>query len=100
MRAGDLQLAEAAYAHALRLSDGKRGDLWAEIAVLMARQGRQQDALEALARAIELDPKMADPARAVETLHLSPDVAETLEELLDAASFKTPPAREGTNLAR
>ncbi len=86
LRADRLPEAENAFAHASRLSEEKRGDLWAHIAVLFHRQGRAKDVPEALRKAIQLDPKMADPRGAVETLHLESAFAEQLQELLDIYS--------------
>jgi tetratricopeptide (TPR) repeat protein len=88
MHAGMLQEAEAAYAHALQLTDGKSGDLWGAIAVLMARQGRTHDAMEALRLAVEYNPRIANPADMAETMHMTPDAAADIQKLLDLAAEK------------
>jgi protein O-mannosyl-transferase len=91
MRAGQLAGAEAAFARALALSNGQRADVWAEVAVLMSRQGRQEDALQALHHAIERDAQFANPAQLAEALRVSPDSAVELQKLLDLSRRRAQP---------
>jgi Flp pilus assembly protein TadD len=80
--------AEAAVRAALRLCGGTRGDAWATLAVVLDCQGRPAEADAALAKALELDPRLADPARRVAALALEADTAEALLKLL---SRQNPP---------
>ena len=74
--------AEAPIRDAIRLSDGKRGDSWAILALILDRQGREAEAAKALDRAIELDPRLADPHARVAVLAMERSTAEELKALL------------------
>lgn len=52
---GDFSSAEASYRHALAL-DPKRAGLWNNLAYALAAQGRHEAALDAIRRALDLDP--------------------------------------------
>lgn len=82
--AGRLAEAEKATLKAIRLSDEKRGDAWATLALILEGQGRDAEAKEALAKAIEVDPKLTDPDARVRALAMERTVAEELKRLLKA----------------
>ncbi|MEI6377872.1 MAG: hypothetical protein WCO97_11825, partial [bacterium] len=46
-------------------------------------QGRDAEATDAIAKAIEVDPKLADPDARVRVLAMERPVAEALEELME-----------------
>jgi len=79
--AGRLPEAERAIREAIRLSDGKRGDAWATLALILDAQGRTADADAALDRAIEVDPKLADPEARVAALAMERSHADELLQL-------------------
>jgi Flp pilus assembly protein TadD len=54
-------------------------------------QGRSAEADAALAKALELDPRLADPAKRVAALALEADDAETLVRLLQRQGRPSPP---------
>jgi tetratricopeptide (TPR) repeat protein len=56
---GSLPEAEGEYSELLA-TDSKDPDNWAGLASVYSREGRTEDALRALGRAVELDPKRAD----------------------------------------
>jgi protein O-mannosyl-transferase len=79
--AGRLPEAEQAIREAIRLTDGKRGDAWATLALILDGQGRTADADAALDRAIEVDPKLADPEARVAALAMERSFADGLLKL-------------------
>jgi tetratricopeptide (TPR) repeat protein len=79
--AGRLPEAERAIREAIRLSDEKRGDAWAALALILDAQGRTGDADAALDRAIEVDPKLADPDARVAALAMERSFADDLLKL-------------------
>ncbi|MEI7782077.1 MAG: tetratricopeptide repeat protein [Planctomycetota bacterium] len=81
--AGRLTEAEKATREAIRLSEGNRGDAWATLALILDGQGRDAEATDAIAKAIEVDPKLADPDARVRVLAMERPVAEALEELME-----------------
>jgi Flp pilus assembly protein TadD len=83
--AGRLTEAEKATREAIRLSDEKRGDTWALLALILDGQGRKAEAQTALAKAIEVDPKLADPDARVRALAMERNIAEELKRLLKTA---------------
>ena len=89
--AGRCDEAEAAVRAALRLCNGGRGDVWATLAMVLDCQGRAAEADEALAKALKLDPRLADPAQRVAALALEADDAETLIRLLRRQDRPPPP---------
>lgn len=82
LEAGRLVEAEAATRQALRLCDGKHGDTWATLALVLDGQGRTEEAAAALSRALEVDPRLADPPARVAALAMERDVATALADLL------------------
>jgi tetratricopeptide (TPR) repeat protein/predicted membrane protein len=83
--AGRLPEAEKATREAIRLSDEKRGDSWATLALILDGQGRDAEAKAALAKAIAIDPKLADPDARVQALAMERNIAEELKRLLKTA---------------
>ena len=81
--AGRLADAERATREAIRLSDGKRGDPWATLAVILDAQGRPEETRAAMAKALELDPKLADPEQRVRALAMERGFADEWRRLLD-----------------
>jgi tetratricopeptide (TPR) repeat protein len=80
--AGRLPEAERAAREAIRLSEEKRGDAWATLALILDGQGREVEALEAAGKAVEVDPKLADPEGRVRVLAMERQVAEEWARLL------------------
>jgi hypothetical protein len=73
--------AEATARRAIELSDGKRGDAWATLALILDAQGRPGEAFAALDKAIEAEPKLADPSARVAALAMERDFADDLTAL-------------------
>lgn len=85
--AGRLVESESVLAHALRLSEEKDGMVWADVAILLHLQGRQEDSARALRRAIELEGRIAEPKRAIETFHMDFVTADAISRLLQKDSL-------------
>ena len=85
---GRLPEAERATREAIRLSEGKRGDPLATLALILDEQGREQESAEALAKAIEVDPKLVDPDRRVAVMAMERPVADALKKLLERHSTR------------
>jgi tetratricopeptide (TPR) repeat protein len=80
--AGRLPEAERAAREAIRLSAEKRGDAWATLALILDAQGREAEALEAVGKALEAEPKLADPEGRVRVLAMERGYAEEWGRLL------------------
>ncbi|MCX8089950.1 MAG: tetratricopeptide repeat protein [Verrucomicrobiae bacterium] len=68
VNAGRLDEALRMFERSLQVSEGKNPDTWAQIALILNERGRTAEADEAFRKAVELDPRLADPdviARAV-----------------------------------
>ena len=79
---GRLPEAEQATREAIRLSDGKRGDPWLTLALILDAQGREAEAFEAAGKALEVQPSLADPEARVRALAMERQVAEEWGRLL------------------
>lgn len=79
---GDFAGAERAIREAIRLSGGGRGDPLATLALILDAQGRSTEADEALAKALESDPRLADPDGRVAVMAMERPYAEDLKKLL------------------
>ena len=79
---GRLPEAEQAVRRAIQLVDGKRGDPWATLALVLDGQGRTKEAFEALDRAVEIDPRLDDPEGRVRALAMERPYADDLIALL------------------
>jgi tetratricopeptide (TPR) repeat protein len=80
--AGRLPEAERALREAIRITAGRRGDAWATLALVLDEQGRVHEADEAIQKALEVDPKLADPDARVAVIAMEKDTAEALKRLL------------------
>ena len=80
--AGRLPEAERAAREAIRLSGEKRGEAWATLAIILDGQGREAEAIEAVGKALEVDPKLADPEGRVRVLAMERGYAEEWGRLL------------------
>jgi tetratricopeptide (TPR) repeat protein len=80
---GRLPEAEQSIRVALRLSDEKRADPWAMLALILDEQGRPEEADNALRKALEIDPRLADPDGRVRSLAMERSVADGLQPLLE-----------------
>jgi len=80
--AGRLPEAERATREAIRLSDGKRGDPYATLALILDAQGREADAFEAAGKALEVQPNLADPEARVRVLAMERQMAEEWGRLM------------------
>jgi tetratricopeptide (TPR) repeat protein len=88
--AGRLPEAEQFTREAIRLSNGARGDVWATLALILDEQGRAADSATALAKALEIDPKLADPDTKVKSLAMDRAMAEDLKRLLSTTKVGWP----------
>ena len=88
--AGRLPEAEQFTREAIRLSNGERGDIWATLALILDEQGRTADSAAALAKALELEPRLADPEARVKSLAMDRAMAEDLKRLLIATKVGWP----------
>jgi tetratricopeptide (TPR) repeat protein len=70
---GRLPEAERATREAIRLSEGKRGDSWAALALILEAQGREA----------EVQPNLADPEARVRVLAMERKMAEEWGRLLE-----------------
>ena len=82
LEAGRLPEAERAAREAIRLSDGKRGDPFATLALVLDAQGREADAFEAAGKALEVQPNLADPEARVRVLAMERQMADEWGRLL------------------
>jgi len=80
--AGRLSDAERATREAIRLSEGRRGDPWATLALILDAQGREAEAFAAVEKALEVQPNLADPEARVRALAMERKVAEAWGKLL------------------
>jgi tetratricopeptide (TPR) repeat protein len=80
--AGRFREAEHAARHAIRLSDGNRGDTWVILALALDGQGRTADADEAVATALQKDGRLIDPDRRVAALAMERREADAFKNLL------------------
>ena len=80
--AGRLPEAERATREAIRLSDGKRGDPWVTLALILDAQGREAEAFEAAGKALEVQPSLADPEARVRALAMERQMAEEWGRLM------------------
>ena len=80
--AGRLPEAEQLTREAIRLSNGGRGDVWATLALILDEQARAADSATALAKALEIDPRLSDPDAKVKSLAMDREMAEDLKRLL------------------
>ena len=81
-RAGRLPEAERAAREAIRLSGERRGDAFVTLAFVLDEGGHAAAAQAALSQALELDPRLADPAGRVAALALERSEADRLADLL------------------
>jgi len=79
---GRLPEAEQFTREAIRLSNGTRGDTWATLALILDEQGRSAETADAVARAIEIDPRLADPDARIAALAMERPTAEAWRRLL------------------
>jgi protein O-mannosyl-transferase len=83
LEAGRLLEAERAAREAIRLSDGKRGDPFATLALVLDAQGREADAFAAASKALEVQPSLADPEARVRVLAMERQMADDWGRLLE-----------------
>jgi len=88
--AGRLTEAEQFTREAIRLSNGERGDAWATLALILDAQGRTTDSATALAKALELEPRLAEPEARVKSLAMDRAMAEDLKRLLGTTKVGWP----------
>lgn len=88
--AGRIPEAEKLTREAIRLSNEKRGDLWATLALILDAQNRTPEAAAALAKALEIDPGLSDPDAKVKSLAMERPMAEELERLLETLKVGWP----------
>ena len=88
--AGRLPEAEQLTSEAIRLSNGAKGDVWATLALILDEQGRAADSATALAKALELEPRLSDPEARVQSLAMDRAMAEDLKRLLGTTKVGWP----------
>ncbi|MFM8805281.1 MAG: hypothetical protein ACKOK8_15475 [Planctomycetia bacterium] len=88
--AGRLAEAEAATGRAIRLADGRRGDDWATLALILDAQGHPAEAAAAVAKALEAEPRLADPDARVAALAMERGTADELKSLLERLGVSPP----------
>ena len=93
--AGRLPEAEQYTREAIRLSKGERGDVWVTLALILDEQGRAAESATALAKALELEPRLSDPEARVKSLAMDRAMAEDLKRLLRVTKVGWP-AQEKT----
>lgn len=79
---GRLPEAERATREAIRLSEGKRGDAWAALALILDAEGRPDEAREAARKAVEAEPKLTSPEQRVRALAMEKSFADDWGRLL------------------
>ena len=79
---GRLKEAEGATREAIRISDGKRGETWATLALILDGQGREAEAKEALEKAFDVEPRLEDPDGRVRVLAMERTHADDLKGLM------------------
>lgn len=67
---------------AVTLSSGQRGDAWMTLALAYDTAGRTAEADEAAAKALELDPRIADPDARVAALAMERQEADAVKAIL------------------
>ncbi|HRJ70891.1 MAG TPA: tetratricopeptide repeat protein [Terrimicrobiaceae bacterium] len=83
-----------AFEKALNLTQGRKGDAWAGAAIAFEGLGRQADAEEALAKAIDADPVYASPERLKAALMMNQENLDILAVLLDRRAARPPGTQE------
>lgn len=89
--AGRLPEAEKLARESIRLSEEKRGEAWATLALILDAQGREADAVEAAKKAVDVDPKLADPEGRVRVLAMERPFAEEWGRLLGRTGVSAGP---------
>lgn len=79
---GRLKEAESAARRSIELSEGKRGDTWATLALVLEGQGRTAEAFKALDKALGVQPQLADPDGRVSVMAMERQFADDLKKLL------------------
>jgi tetratricopeptide (TPR) repeat protein len=67
---------------AVNLSSGTRGDAWMTLALVYDAAGRTAEADEAAAKALALDPRLADPDARVAALAMEREEADAVKAIL------------------
>lgn len=67
---------------AVNLSSGTRGDAWMTLALVYDAAGRTAEADEAAAKALDLDPRLADPDARVAALAMEREEADAVKAIL------------------
>lgn len=90
LETGRLPEAERAAREAIRLSNGRRGDPWVSLALVLAAGGREAEAFEAAGKALDVQPSLADPEARVRALAMERRVADDWGRLLERRSVARP----------
>jgi tetratricopeptide (TPR) repeat protein len=80
--ASRLAEAEQAARRAIELCDGSRGEPWATLALILDDQGRTAEADAAVEKALEAEPKLADPDGRVAVMAMEQPYADAFKRLL------------------
>lgn len=82
LQAGDSAGALDSFARTLALTNRSHPDAWAGLALVFDRTGREEQAHNALRRAIALDPRYGRPRKLVEAVVMDEATARALEKIL------------------
>jgi Flp pilus assembly protein TadD len=91
---GDYPQALQVFDKALRLTEGRKPNVWAGAAVTLEKLGRPADAEMALDRAIKLEAIYADPVQVVKSLLVTREQADVMREILRRRSVRPPAGGE------
>ena len=80
---GRLPEAERVAREAIRLSGGQRSDPWVSLALILDGMDRTDDSLEAMRKAVEIEPRLRDPESRVRGLAMERSVADAWGRLLE-----------------
>jgi hypothetical protein len=80
---------------AVNLTQGKKPNVWAGAAVTFEKLGRQNQAEDALGRAIALEAIYADPDQVVKSLLVTREQADVMREILKRMPLKKPAGGAG-----
>jgi tetratricopeptide (TPR) repeat protein len=90
LQKGDYKQALEIFDKAVRLTNGKKPNVWAGVAVTLEKLGRPIDAEAALDRAIALEAIYADPVQVVKSLLVTQEQADVMREILKRKALKSP----------
>jgi hypothetical protein len=79
---GSLEASEMAFRETCRLSGWRKADFIADLAAVLHQRGKEEESARALALALRVDPRLADPDSRVRALALTAREAGAIKQLL------------------